>query len=189
MSKMYEISNDPTIDAHIVVPVGYAGLSEKELQVMEDQVRKADELRRQEKTHIQQITRDEDARLKALENENPAYRKQWEKYHGRKISEPREGVVEKVNKENQRQPVGGKAGCTSCASKGLMSLIRGGAKLLKAELGVDAADEATMAKRKALCLKCPIYDFGVCVEEKGGCGCFVAAKIKLKGEECPKGKW
>ena len=85
--------------------------------------------------------------------------------------------------------MGGKAGCTSCAKKGLIGLIKGGAKLLKAELGVDAADEATMAKRKSLCLECPIYDFGVCVEEKGGCGCFVAAKIKLNGEECPKGKW
>ena len=195
MSKMYEISNDPTIDAHIVVPVGYAGLNEKELQAMEDKVRKADELRRQEKTNIQQITRDEEARLKALENENPAYRKQWEKYHGRKLSEPREGVVEKVNKENQRQPVGGKKGCTSCASKGLLSIIKGGAKLLKAELGVDAADEATMAKRKALCLGCSNYDFGICREvdddgkDSGGCGCICAYKIRLTHENCPRKKW
>jgi len=70
-----------------------------------------------------------------------------------------------------------------------MGLIKGGAQLLKAELGVDAADEATMETRKALCLECPTYDFGVCIEEEGGCGCFVAAKIKLEGEECPKGKW
>jgi len=188
-TKLYEISNDPTIDRHILVPVGYAGLNEKELQAMEDQVRKADKLRRQEVEEIRRIKRDEQARLLALDQKNPAYQAQWEKINNRKLGEPIKDVVEKVNKENQRQPVGGKKGCSSCASKGLLSIIKGGAKLLKAELGVDAADEATMKKRKALCLKCPIYDFGVCVEEKGGCGCFVAAKIKLKGEECPQGKW
>jgi len=71
----------------------------------------------------------------------------------------------------------------------LLRLIKGSAKLLKSELGIDAADEETMAERKALCLSCPIYDFGVCVEEKGGCGCFVAAKVKLKSEACPLDKW
>ena len=189
-TKLYEISNDPTIDTHILVPVGYAGLNEKELQAMEDQVRKADEIRMNETSNIKQIQRDEQARLKALDDKNPAYQKQWEKYHGRKLGEVLEPFVEKENKENnqnqnERQPVGGKAGCSSCAKKGLMGLIKGGAKLLKAELGVDAADEATMATRKALCLACPIYDFGVCVEEKGGCGCILSAKIKIKGEACP----
>jgi hypothetical protein len=155
---------------------------------MEDQVRKADKLRIQEVEEIRKIKSDEQARLLALDLKNPAYKAQWEKINNRKLGEPRKSVVEKVNKvnkENQREPVGGKAGCGSCAKKGLMGLIKGGAKLLKAELGIDAADEATMAKRKALCLACPVYDFGVCVEEKGGCGCFVAAKIKLKSEACP----
>ena len=118
------------------------------------------------------------------DKENPAYKKQWEKFRNRKL-----GEVKPVG-ENQKDPVGGKKkGCTSCASRGLLGLIRGGAKLLKSELGVDAADEETMAMRKEMCLGCPIYDFGVCVEEKGGCGCFVAAKIKLKGEACPLSKW
>jgi hypothetical protein len=185
-TKLYEISNDPTTDRHVLVPVGYGGLNEKELQAMEDQVRKADILRRQEVEEIRKIKKDEQARLLALDLKNPAYKAQWEKINNRKLGEP---IKEIIEKEGQRQPVGGKAGCASCAKRGLMGLITGGAKLLKAELGIDAADEATMATRKALCLKCPIYDFGVCVEEKGGCGCFVAAKIKLKGEECPKGKW
>ena len=189
-TKLYEISNDPTTDTHILVPTGYGGLNDEELQAMEDQVRKADRLRMQENEELVRLRREEQARLKALDDKNPAYKKQWEKNTGRKLGEPEPYIPpEQTNKENQRQPVGGKGGCTSCAKKGLMGLIKGGAKLLKAELGIDAADEATMETRKALCLDCPIYDFGVCLEEKGGCGCFVAAKIRIEGEECPKGKW
>lgn len=99
--------------------------------------------------------------------------------------------TDKLAKEKMAKRVGKekKGGCSSCAKKGLLGLIKGGAKLLKSELGVDATDELTMNKRKALCLACPVYDFGVCVEEKGGCGCFVAAKIKLKSEACPMDKW
>ena len=188
-TKLYEISNDPDTDTHILAPVGYGGLNKKELQAMEDQVRKANELRMQQHEEMKRIRQEEQERLKALEAKNPAYKKQWEKYKGRKLGEVKPNIPEQVNKEGERQPVGGKAGCSSCAKKGLMGLIKGGAKLLKAELGIDAADEATLATRKALCLECPIYDFGVCVEEKGGCGCFVAAKIRIEGEKCPKGKW
>ena len=99
--------------------------------------------------------------------------------------------TDKIAKEVMAKRVGKekKGGCSSCAKKGLLGLIKGSAKLLKSELGIDAADEETMADRKALCLGCPIYDFGVCVEEKGGCGCFVAAKVKLKSEACPMDKW
>tara|TARA_R110000824_G_scaffold356919_1_gene544236 strand:+ start:260 stop:829 length:570 start_codon:yes stop_codon:yes gene_type:complete len=189
MTKMYEISNDPTTDTHILVPSGYGGHNDEELQAMEDQVRKADKIRMQENEELVRIRREEQARLAALDNKNPAYKKQWEKNTGRQLGEPQPVIPSEASKENQRQPVGGKAGCKSCAKKGLMGLIRGGAKLLKAELGIDATDEATLATRKALCLDCPIYDFGVCLEEKGGCGCFVAAKIMIDGEECPKGKW
>jgi len=193
MSKMYEISNDPTIDTHIVVPSGYAGLSDKELQAMEDQVRKADKIRMQEMENIKRIRHEEDERLRALEKENPAYKKQWEKYHGKELGEQK--PVAKVNRENQRQPVGGKKGCSSCAKRGLMGILKGGAKLLKAELGMDAADEETKAKRKALCLSCSNYDFGICREvdddgkDIGGCGCICAYKVLLAGEECPRGKW
>tara|TARA_R110002051_G_scaffold126604_1_gene200202 strand:+ start:206 stop:796 length:591 start_codon:yes stop_codon:yes gene_type:complete len=187
MTKMYEISNDPATDTHILVPSGYGGLNDEELQAMEDQVRKANKLRIQENEELVRIRREEQARLKSLDDKNPAYKKQWEKNTGKKLGEPEPYTRKEL--ENQRQPVGGKAGCSSCAKKGLMGLIKGGAKLLKAELGIDAADEATMATRKALCLDCPIYDFGVCLEEKGGCGCFVAAKVRIAGEECPKGKW
>ena len=75
--------------------------------------------------------------------------------------------------------------CATCGSKGLKSLILGGAKLLKAELGMDACDEETIIDRRNLCESCEHYDFGVCDQ----CGCFCAAKVKLKSEVCPKGKW
>jgi hypothetical protein len=75
--------------------------------------------------------------------------------------------------------------CSGCNSKGLKRLIQGGAKLLKSELGIDAASDDTIKDRKAKCLNCNYYDFGVCTT----CGCFCAAKVKLKSEQCPKGKW
>ena len=88
-------------------------------------------------------------------------------------------VSPKANKDKK------KAGCTGCAAKGLKRLILGGAALLKSELGVDAADQELQDKRKNICLGCESYDFGVCED----CGCFTAAKVKLKTEKCPKEKW
>ena len=43
------------------------------------------------------------------------------------------------------------------------------------------------SERMAICRKCPLYDsvFGRCKD----CGCFLKAKTKLAGEECPQGKW
>lgn len=77
-------------------------------------------------------------------------------------------------------------GCSNCGAKGLKRLLQGSAALLKAELGIDAADDATIENRKAICLACGTYDFGVCND----CGCFCAAKVKLKtGSPCPQGKW
>jgi hypothetical protein len=73
----------------------------------------------------------------------------------------------------------------SCNSCGLKKLLRGSVRLLQAELGLDAADEATITKRRELCLNCDQYDFGVCQD----CGCFLAAKVKLKSEQCPQDKW
>lgn len=88
-------------------------------------------------------------------------------------------------KEASAPEVNDEGGCTSCKAKGLKRLLKGSAALLKAELGIDAADESTIAKRRATCLACDSYDFGVCNK----CGCFCAAKVKLKSEACPQGKW
>ena len=76
--------------------------------------------------------------------------------------------------------------CKGCGkARGLKDLIIGSAKLLKSELGIDASDEKTVANRKKLCESCKHYDFGVCDQ----CGCFCSAKVRLKSEKCPVGKW
>ena len=82
-----------------------------------------------------------------------------------------------------------KGNCNSCEENkkrnGLLHLAKGGAKLLKAQLGVDASDESTIIDRKNICESCEHYDFGVCQK----CGCFCSAKVRLKSEVCPEGRW
>jgi hypothetical protein len=103
--------------------------------------------------------------------------------------------------ENEAKPKK-KGGCSSCAEKAkkrkqeeksglLKRLAKGVPGLLKSELGIDQADQNTVARRKSVCVNCPdgIYDFGVCSEERGGCGCFLASKVTIEGESCPKGHW
>lgn len=43
--------------------------------------------------------------------------------------------------------------------------------------------------RQRICESCPIYDFGICNKDRGGCGCVLYAKIRVEKEKCPKGKW
>ena len=43
--------------------------------------------------------------------------------------------------------------------------------------------------RQQICESCPIYDFGICNKDTGGCGCVLYAKIRVEKEKCPKGKW
>ena len=69
--------------------------------------------------------------------------------------------------------------------KGLKEIVKGGAKLLKSELGLDRASEETIASRRSICEGCPQFDFGVC----NSCGCYLAAKVRLTSEKCPEGKW
>ena len=89
------------------------------------------------------------------------------------------------NKKPKKKEKKKKKGCTTCGAKGIKRLLLGSAKLLKSELGIDASDEKTMSSRRGMCESCEHYDFGVC----GECGCFCAAKVKLKSELCPIGKW
>jgi len=179
MKKSYEVSHDERTDWHLIVQEGYEGLTKQELEQMESVVQEVNKRRQLLADEIRQENQKEKEKLDELPVR--PWQKQKDKYDQQAAARP---VGDPSKNRTQK-----KRGCTSCAKKGLMGLIKGGAQLLKAELGVDAADEATMETRKALCLECPTYDFGVCIEEEGGCGCFVAAKIKLEGEECPKGKW
>lgn len=70
-------------------------------------------------------------------------------------------------------------------NKTIGTMLRGGAKLLKSELGIDASSSETVNMRKKICESCEHYDFGVCES----CGCFCASKVKINGENCPEGKW
>ena len=91
------------------------------------------------------------------------------------------------------------SGCTGCQKKAqqakkanlLSRLAKGVPGLLKSELGIDRAGPSLMSERRNKCLGCPsdYYDFGVCSEERGGCGCFLASKITIRGEACPEGHW
>lgn len=79
--------------------------------------------------------------------------------------------------------------CNLCKLGRFRHIIRGGAKLLQAELGIHAADVATIIERKKICESCEVYDFGICDKQKGGCGCILAFKVKLKNEACTLLKW
>ena len=45
--------------------------------------------------------------------------------------------------------------------------------------------------RQRACEGCPagLYNFGICDEDKGGCGCTLFYKIRVAVEQCPKGYW
>tara|TARA_R110002167_G_scaffold160158_1_gene356041 strand:+ start:443 stop:919 length:477 start_codon:yes stop_codon:yes gene_type:complete len=80
-------------------------------------------------------------------------------------------------------------GCKSCRDKkkkrSLRSTIKGAVGLAKSEMGVGTVDDSTLEHRRQLCILCDRQDLGVC----GECGCYCAAKVKLKKERCPLGKW
>lgn len=85
-------------------------------------------------------------------------------------------------------------GCPKTGAQGetwsLGKLARGGWGIFKAKvLQSGLAPESVIAERKAVCEACPIYDFGICREERGGCGCVLDAKISLAKERCPKDHW
>lgn len=53
--------------------------------------------------------------------------------------------------------------------------------------GFSAASEEEQARRLAICEACPLRN----AEDRRcwKCGCFTDAKVKLKTEHCPEGKW
>ena len=86
--------------------------------------------------------------------------------------------------------------CKGCKGKKKIGLLRGlaaamgdmangGMKLFLSQIGAMKASDEQIGDRKSKCIECDSYDFGVCNE----CGCFLAAKVSLVGEQCPKGKW
>jgi hypothetical protein len=65
------------------------------------------------------------------------------------------------------------------------TVAHGAAGLVKAALGLDRCDDATLEARRATCATCEHLQDGRC----GLCGCLLAAKQRLAGERCPAGKW
>ncbi len=65
------------------------------------------------------------------------------------------------------------------------NMAAGGMKMFVSQIGALKASDEQINDRKSKCIECESYDFGVCNE----CGCFLAAKVSLVGEKCPKGKW
>lgn len=66
--------------------------------------------------------------------------------------------------------------CRTC--KGIVGLA-------KAVIGIDATPRHQRQARQSTCKGCPDRRGAVC----GLCGCVLAAKVRLKGETCPVGKW
>jgi hypothetical protein len=65
------------------------------------------------------------------------------------------------------------------------TVTNGATGLVKAALGLDRCDDATLAHRRATCAACDQMRDGRC----NLCGCLLAAKQRLAGERCPIGKW
>lgn len=99
------------------------------------------------------------------------------------------GGIKKPTQEDIENAKNKSGGCTSCdkakRKRSFMELVKGSAGLLKAELGIDAADESTIMNRRSICESCEHYDFGVCLK----CNCFCAAKVKVKAQQCPENRW
>ena len=135
-------------------------------------------MRKRKLNEAQEAAAAEQRRLAALDKQRKPWQKQREKYQTGAIQE-------ETTPANSDEEAVKKSGCKTCAAKGLKRLILGSAKLLKAELGVDAASPEVYEQRKKICLQCEFYDFGVCQD----CGCILSAKCKLAHEQCSRGEW
>lgn len=54
--------------------------------------------------------------------------------------------------------------------------------------------EELARERGRICFTCPVNtkqnrDLGTCTTAKGGCGCPITKKIRVKNEKCPLNKW
>lgn len=63
------------------------------------------------------------------------------------------------------------------------NLLASAARFVASGLKFSTKEEA--AARLAVCTPCPQYNLGRC----NVCGCFLVAKVVLKEEKCPIGKW
>ena len=69
-------------------------------------------------------------------------------------------------------------------------IAHGASGIAKAALGIDRVDGASWARRRAVCVACEHSTHsGGRLSRCKLCDCFIGAKIRVKGEQCPEGKW
>lgn len=56
-------------------------------------------------------------------------------------------------------------------------------------LVLNEGDKDIIEARAGICADCQINVNSWCKKSKGGCGCYIPAKIRSKETKCPKGKW
>lgn len=76
------------------------------------------------------------------------------------------------------------ADCSACEPT-VSSAVRGTIGMAKAYIGIGAVDRQTAETRYATCQACSRNNLGQCRV----CGCFVAAKVRNRNEQCPIAKW
>lgn len=85
--------------------------------------------------------------------------------------------------------VGMPAGCTGCgvSMPSMVSRVASATGAIVRFLGdgLHTTTEQEQQDRLATCGTCPLNENGTCV----GCGCFIAAKVQSRVEQCPAGKW
>lgn len=70
--------------------------------------------------------------------------------------------------------------------------IHGAVQAAKAVVGLDRAPANVISARLAACRRCDQatrHRDGVRVLRCQTCGCWIRLKIRLAGEQCPRGKW
>ncbi len=103
------------------------------------------------------------------------------------LHEQKKRELEKYIQENYKSPLPAK---TPSLWNRFKFLVRGAFGMFKYATKISKRTSGNHIKhRQRLCESCPIYDFGICDKDLGGCGCVLYYKIRVEKEKCPKGKW
>lgn len=83
--------------------------------------------------------------------------------------------------------------CGTC-KKTAIKAAHGATGLAKAALGIGLAEAPFIIERRELCHACEFstrnrIGFQKLIARCTKCSCIIAAKTRLKDEQCPEGKW
>ena len=56
-------------------------------------------------------------------------------------------------------------------------------------LVLNEGDKELITFRAPICASCEVFENNICKKNRGGCGCYIPAKIRSKDSSCPIGKW